>query len=296
MPVRDQADVAGAHRRTALLTTREAGRPRPRWTRRGCRRVGPRARRWSSRSRGRPGSALWSAPRRRRSPTRAGRGRARPRPPRARPCAVPAAEVRTGRGRSGSRRGPCKGAGSLLAGWGERDVGGARVLTGPGPLGLTVAQQHQPALGVDKGSGDWTLTRPTLGPGRGAGARRQAGLREWAHEAALPSAQCLCPSGRPVLRQPLCVFEDGSGSRRSRCRAWPGSSTSPRRRSSHDRRRRRADAGVRIFTPNYEMAFAGHPTLGTAHVARDLFGLGDQVRLSMPAGVIPVEAAETRGP
>ena len=32
----------------------------------------------------------------------------------------------------------------------------------------------------------------------------------------------------------------------------------------------RADARVRIFTPSYEMPFAGHPTLGTAHVCRAL--------------------------
>ena len=51
-----------------------------------------------------------------------------------------------------------------------------------------------------------------------------------------------------------------------------------------------ADAGVRIFTPNYEMAFAGHPTLGTAHVVRALGLAGDGLRLSMPAGVIPVAA------
>jgi trans-2,3-dihydro-3-hydroxyanthranilate isomerase len=51
-----------------------------------------------------------------------------------------------------------------------------------------------------------------------------------------------------------------------------------------------ADAGVRIFTPNYEMAFAGHPTLGTAHVVRALGLAGDELRLSMPAGVIPVVA------
>ncbi len=30
-----------------------------------------------------------------------------------------------------------------------------------------------------------------------------------------------------------------------------------------------ATARVRIFTPTFEMAFAGHPTLGTAHVVRD---------------------------
>ena len=51
-----------------------------------------------------------------------------------------------------------------------------------------------------------------------------------------------------------------------------------------------ADAGVRIFTPHYEMAFAGHPTLGTAHVVRALGLAGDALTLSMPAGVIPVRA------
>ena len=51
-----------------------------------------------------------------------------------------------------------------------------------------------------------------------------------------------------------------------------------------------ADAGVRIFTPNYEMAFAGHPTLGTAHVVRATGVAGDGLTLSMPAGVIPVVA------
>jgi PhzF family phenazine biosynthesis protein len=51
----------------------------------------------------------------------------------------------------------------------------------------------------------------------------------------------------------------------------------------------RATAAVRIFTPQYEMSFAGHPTLGTAHVVRLLHG-GDAVTLEMPAGVIPVSA------
>jgi PhzF family phenazine biosynthesis protein len=52
----------------------------------------------------------------------------------------------------------------------------------------------------------------------------------------------------------------------------------------------RATARVRIFTPTFEMPFAGHPTLGTAHVVRDLKG-GDRVTLEMKAGVIPVEAS-----
>jgi trans-2,3-dihydro-3-hydroxyanthranilate isomerase len=51
-----------------------------------------------------------------------------------------------------------------------------------------------------------------------------------------------------------------------------------------------ADAHVRIFTPTFEMPFAGHPTLGTAHVLRALGRAGDQLRLEMGAGVIPVRA------
>jgi len=47
---------------------------------------------------------------------------------------------------------------------------------------------------------------------------------------------------------------------------------------------------VRIFTPNYEMPFAGHPTLGTAHVCRALGLGGDDLKLEMQAGIIPVRA------
>lgn len=51
---------------------------------------------------------------------------------------------------------------------------------------------------------------------------------------------------------------------------------------------KRAAALVRIFTPTYEMPFAGHPTLGTAHVARALGLGGEQLGLEMRAGIIPV--------
>jgi len=52
-----------------------------------------------------------------------------------------------------------------------------------------------------------------------------------------------------------------------------------------------ATAHVRIFTPTFEMPFAGHPTLGTAHVVRALRGGDDDlVTLEMKAGVIPVHA------
>jgi PhzF family phenazine biosynthesis protein len=56
----------------------------------------------------------------------------------------------------------------------------------------------------------------------------------------------------------------------------------------------RAAARVRIFTPSYEMPFAGHPTLGTAHVCRALELGGDSLELEMQAGMIPVRAAGDR--
>ena len=51
-----------------------------------------------------------------------------------------------------------------------------------------------------------------------------------------------------------------------------------------------ATAKVRIFSPGFEMPFAGHPTLGTAHVVRSLHAAGDSLTLEMRAGVIPVTA------
>jgi trans-2,3-dihydro-3-hydroxyanthranilate isomerase len=56
----------------------------------------------------------------------------------------------------------------------------------------------------------------------------------------------------------------------------------------------RADARVRIFTPTYEMPFAGHPTLGTAHVCRALGLGGESLRLEMQAGLIAVRAQGDR--
>jgi len=47
---------------------------------------------------------------------------------------------------------------------------------------------------------------------------------------------------------------------------------------------------VRIFTPDVEVPFAGHPTLGTAFVIWKLIenGLADRVQLNLPIGPIPV--------
>jgi PhzF family phenazine biosynthesis protein len=56
----------------------------------------------------------------------------------------------------------------------------------------------------------------------------------------------------------------------------------------------RGAARVRIFAPGEEMAFAGHPTLGTAHVVRELLGLGDAFELELNVGLIAVRAAGDR--
>lgn len=48
-------------------------------------------------------------------------------------------------------------------------------------------------------------------------------------------------------------------------------------------------ANVRIFTVSVEMSFAGHPTLGTAHVVHAMQGRqGDSVALQMKAGLVHV--------
>jgi len=91
---------------------------------------------------------------------------------------------------------------------------------------------------------------------------------------------------------PLCVFEDARGLDDSTMQAlalqFNLSETTFVLPST------RATAQVRIFTPTFEMAFAGHPTLGTAHVVRALEDAGDDVTLEMKAGLIPVSATGDR--
>jgi PhzF family phenazine biosynthesis protein len=91
----------------------------------------------------------------------------------------------------------------------------------------------------------------------------------------------------PLAGNPLAVFEDGRGlddaSMQALALQFNLSETTFVLPST------RATAHVRIFTPTFEMPFAGHPTLGTAHVVRALMG-GDEVTLEMRAGVIPVHA------
>ncbi len=92
----------------------------------------------------------------------------------------------------------------------------------------------------------------------------------------------------PLAGNPLCVFEDGrdldDATMQALALQFNLSETTFVLPSE------RASARVRIFTPTFEMPFAGHPTLGTAHVVRALAGSGDAVTLEMRAGVIPVDA------
>lgn len=98
--------------------------------------------------------------------------------------------------------------------------------------------------------------------------------------------------GEVLSGNPLCVFENGSvfddETMQALARQFNLSETTFILPSS------RASARVRIFTPSYEMPFAGHPTLGTAHVCRALGLGGNELTLEMTAGVIPVAAQTDR--
>jgi PhzF family phenazine biosynthesis protein len=98
--------------------------------------------------------------------------------------------------------------------------------------------------------------------------------------------------GRALSGNPLCVFEDGNGLSdgvmQALARQFNLSETTFLLPST------KASVRVRIFTPNYELPFAGHPTLGSAHVCRALKLGGDSLSLEMQAGIIPVAAEGSR--
>jgi trans-2,3-dihydro-3-hydroxyanthranilate isomerase len=98
--------------------------------------------------------------------------------------------------------------------------------------------------------------------------------------------------GEVLSGNPLCVFENGAAladdTMQALARQFNLSETTFILPST------KASARVRIFTPSYEMPFAGHPTLGTAHVCRALGLGGNELTLEMTAGVIPVTAETDR--
>jgi len=98
--------------------------------------------------------------------------------------------------------------------------------------------------------------------------------------------------GVPFTGNPLCVFEDARGfdaaTMQALAQQFNLSETTFLLPSAS------ANARVRIFTPRYEMPFAGHPTLGSAAVCRALGLGGDALKLELAAGIIPVIADEQR--
>jgi trans-2,3-dihydro-3-hydroxyanthranilate isomerase len=87
---------------------------------------------------------------------------------------------------------------------------------------------------------------------------------------------------------PLCVFEDGSALTTEQMQALALQFNLSE--TTFILPSQRATARVRIFTPTFEMPFAGHPTLGTAQVVRSLSNV-DALSLEMQAGIIPVKAS-----
>jgi len=98
--------------------------------------------------------------------------------------------------------------------------------------------------------------------------------------------------GDPFSGNPLCVFEDAAALTEDQMQAWARQFNLSETTFVTAKRLESGDADVRIFTASYEMPFAGHPTLGTAHVVAALAGGPDEVRLTMPAGTIPVRRVE----
>ena len=100
--------------------------------------------------------------------------------------------------------------------------------------------------------------------------------------------------GAPFSGNPLCVFEDARGlsdaQMQSLARQMNLSETTFVLPPTHAE----ADARVRIFTPGFEMPFAGHPTLGTASVVAAREGIArTSVTLEMIAGLVRVEGTSS---
>src|SRR5262249_51980285 len=94
----------------------------------------------------------------------------------------------------------------------------------------------------------------------------------------------------PLEGNPLCVIEDGGGLDDATMQALALQFNLSETTFILPTDSPKATARVRIFTPTFEMPFAGHPTLGTAHVVRSMRSSGDTVMLEMRVGTIPVHA------
>ena len=103
--------------------------------------------------------------------------------------------------------------------------------------------------------------------------------------------------GDPFSGNPLAVFPDAADLSTAQMQSWARQLNLSETTFVTALHAHTGSADVRIFTPSYEMPFAGHPTLGTAHVVFQLIAstrsdgelpASDAVTLAMPAGRIPV--------
>lgn len=103
--------------------------------------------------------------------------------------------------------------------------------------------------------------------------------------------------GERLSGNPLCVFEDGRSLSSEEMQALARQFNLSETTFILPPQSKEASARVRIFTPEFELPFAGHPTLGTAHVVRSLLQLGNCVVLEMGAGNVEVvrEPSEAGG-
>lgn len=106
-------------------------------------------------------------------------------------------------------------------------------------------------------------------------------------------------AGARLSGNPLCVFTDGRGLADADMQALARQLNLSETTFILPPTRPEATRRVRIFTPAFELPFAGHPTLGTAYVVRELAradagaGGGAHVTLEMTAGLVPVQADVT---
>lgn len=96
--------------------------------------------------------------------------------------------------------------------------------------------------------------------------------------------------GQRLSGNPLCVFEDGSSLDDAQMQALAQQMNLSETTFLLPATVATANRRVRIFTPGFELPFAGHPTLGSAAVIHDLMPehAASSVVLEMKAGLVPV--------
>lgn len=124
------------------------------------------------------------------------------------------------------------------------------------------------------------------------GARGEREIYEYAAAMQLPFRilNVFALEGQRLSGNPLCVFEDARGLTDEQMQALARQLNLSETTFILPPSSSEATRAVRIFTPSFELPFAGHPSLGTAHVVHSLLppGAAASVVLEMRAGLVPV--------